>query len=87
MPDEKGTRSADVVVARRRDGSKELAVQGWGWPHHEETMKGNQSFIEEMQRLKDRIDLENLDRGETVATFAVRKRDGVITSVNEHARC
>jgi hypothetical protein len=71
------------VIEQRRKG-KTLAARGFGWPNGAvtETAKNNQQFVEEMQRLKNKIDVETHDTETKVAEFLVRDRDKAICEVN-----
>lgn len=75
------TETVPVFVIQRRSGEKDLAARGFGWPTHEETAKSNQQFVEEMQRLKRKIDVEAHDPETKVAELTLRRLDSEITDV------
>lgn len=73
-----------IYVVKRRSGEKTLGARGFGWPngHVTETAKNNQHFVEEMNRLKNEIDVESYEEDTRVAEFQVRDRDKAICKVN-----
>lgn len=72
----------DVTVIERRDGSKQLAAQNWGWPSHNETVKGHDTFVNTMEQLSSEIDVSEAEPGEVVAKLEVHRPSGVIDSVD-----
>jgi hypothetical protein len=70
-----------LVVEKNRLGEKALVARGMGWPNEDEPAKLNQHFVEEMRRLKEKIDIESHEPETKVAEMAIRRPDHDITSV------
>lgn len=64
--------TVEVAVVQRRGGEKQLAAQGWGWPEHEETAKGLESFTSAMEWIGKRVDVDDHEVGEP---------DALVTSI------
>jgi hypothetical protein len=76
-------KTVPIYVIERRGKDKTIAARGFGWPngHVTETAKNNQQFVDEMNRLKNKIDPEEHDPETKVAEFTVRDRDKAICEV------
>lgn len=68
-----------VYVVERRDGSRELGARGWGWPEHEETAEGLDSFTSALSEIGEEIELEEHEPDELVAELTVRRIDAIVT--------